>query len=56
VSDDPKIIEHGLVDMRHPSMVEAVKNMTKQNQKLEQISRVTGLPIDAVKQIQSENK
>jgi predicted transposase YdaD len=56
MSNDPKMVEKGLVDMRHPSLVDAVKNMTKQNQQLEQISRVTGLPIEAVKQIQSENK
>jgi hypothetical protein len=52
--------EHGEVaegvNIRHPSIVASVSNMTKRGAKVEEIVRLVGIPAEAVKQIQSEIK
>jgi hypothetical protein len=49
--------EHGTVQgvsIHHPSVVDAVRNMTKDRRKVEDIQKITGLPPEAIKQVQSE--
>ena len=41
--------EYNGVDVDHPSIVNAVHNMTKQGKKIEDIMQVTGMPAEVVK-------
>jgi hypothetical protein len=40
------------VSVDHPSIVSAIKNMTKDGQRVEEIARVVGMPIEVVRKHQ----
>ena len=53
-------LEHGEiaagVNIQHPSFRDAVRNMTKRGAKNEEIMKVTGLPPEAVEQLQRDQR
>lgn len=48
--------EYQGVDVEHPRIVEAVKNMTKQYKSVEEISRVVGMPYEVVRKYMREEE
>jgi len=48
--------EYQGVDVEHPRIVEAVKNMTKQYKSAEEISKVVGMPYEVVRKYMREEE
>lgn len=44
------------VDVQHPTIVAAIKTMTKQKQPPEVIARVVGMPMEVVRSVQASGK
>jgi hypothetical protein len=44
------------VDVEHPRIIEAIKNLTKQEKRVEDISRVVGMPYEVVRKYMREEE
>ena len=44
------------VDVDHPSIVSAIKNLTRQGESKEKIMKVVGMPAEVIERVQRDSK